>query len=131
MPKVTWSSASAAAIVCIFCALTYVRSGALTAALETTVVAVSLFTILKVKGQGKWSTAFRSLLDQPAQSVAILLLMGLFFARRWETLAWQDSVDLILVGSFYWGFFTFASSFFEKHFFTKTSKGNQKSSGQG
>ena len=123
----TWPLSSAIAIICIFCALTYVNSGAVTAALETTLLAVSLFTILKVSGRGNWATAFRSLLAHPGQYATILILLALFIARRWEGFNWKDAVEFVLAGFFYWAGLTLISLFFERHVFAKPSAGRRES----
>jgi len=127
VPKMTWTLGSAIAIICIFCALTYTNSGAVTAALETTLLAVSLYTVLKVSGRGNWATAFRSLLAQPGLLATILILLALFIARRWEGLNWKDAVEIVLVGFFYWAGCVLISLFFERHVFARPSSGRRKS----
>jgi uncharacterized membrane protein len=120
-----WSYAIAFAIVCVFGALMYVRSGAIAAVLQTTILGLSLFTILKVAGRGLWTTAFRSLTAHPGRLVFILILLGLFITRRWETLDWPVALDLLLAACFLWAFDILAVAFFQKHVFAK-SRGESK-----
>lgn len=120
MQRAMWNWGSAVAVVCIFCGFTFLRSGAIGAAIQTTVLTLSLFVILKVAGRGKWTTAFRSLVAHPGRCVFIFILLGVFIARRWDGLTWPVALDVLLVGGFFWAFDTLASSFFQRHFFAKS-----------
>jgi len=70
----------AVAIVGVFCALTYVNSGAVPAAVQTIVLAVSLFTVLEVEVR-EVEDSVRLLITRPVRLVFVALLLLLYLRR--------------------------------------------------
>lgn len=99
------------AIVGVFCALTYVNSGAVPASVQTILLAVSLFTVLEVEGKGKWRTALRLLITRPVRLVFVALLLLLYLRRLLDRSILQICLDLVLGFSFLWAFEVIAYRF--------------------
>ena len=102
MSRVTWDHAWVVGVSCAFFALTYAAKGALPASVQATVMTVSLLVVLRIGGRGRWTTAFRSLVERPWQYAVTWVLLALFLLRRLDTFDWSVILEFVLAASFLW-----------------------------